>query len=125
MKFHDYHLKGYEVNDYGSAITLHLSFDYEGENRDESHITFNEVVAYHFIHTGGAIITDIEEVSLDVLLKETITDLSKWSKMHGGIALWDDDASIYQSNLEREGYKSWLITSAIGFEGFVIGRKVE
>ena len=94
------------------------------EPKEESTIEFSEVSAYHFIHTGPAIITEIDEVSLVDLLHRWGSRLSSWCRQHGGNQLWDEDSAKYRSDLEREGYKAWSIESAIGFEGFVIAKAV-
>ena len=64
MRYHDFHLREYHVSDFGKRITLHLVYDYEAKPREESHIEFCEVALYNFTHTGGAIITDVDEASL-------------------------------------------------------------
>jgi hypothetical protein len=38
--------------------------------------------------------------------------------------LWDDDPAKYRANLDNEGYHAWLIDSAVGFEGFVVAKKM-
>jgi hypothetical protein len=61
MKYHDYHLQGYTVADFGGKVTLHLVLDYPGRSRDESYIEFSRVALYNFTHTTAAIVTDIVE----------------------------------------------------------------
>jgi hypothetical protein len=125
VKYHDFHLRSYSVGDFGKTITLDLFYNYPNSSKEESEIRFVDVVAYHFIHTGGAIIAEIEEIPLPELLKRFGVKLLEWSRQHGGLKFLDGDLTNYKTTLESEGYKSWYIVSAIGFEGFVIAKKVE
>jgi len=59
MRYHDFHLKGYAATKFGTDILLELLYDYPGQPVGTSWIHFSDVEAYHFIHTGGAIITEI------------------------------------------------------------------
>ena len=124
MRYHDFRLTGYEVRDYGGGVVLHLVYDYPGQAKEESSIEFSGVVAYHFVHTGGAIITDLEELPLGDLLLQFGDRLDEWWRQHGGYYLWDDDRERYRAKLEENGYRAWTIDSAIGFEGFVIAKAV-
>jgi len=122
MKYHDYHLEGYSVRQYGAQITLHLVYDYSGAPKDWSDIEFSGVLIYNFTHTGGAVITELYEVPLAPLVNEKKSDLADWQSTHGGLGLWDDDAEVYGAKLESEGYRAWRIDSAMGFAGFIIGK---
>ena len=124
MRYHDFHLAGYEVRDHGGTIVLHLIYDYPGRPKEESLIEFSGVAAYHFVHTGGAIITDLTELPLPDLLLRVGDRLGEWWRQHGGYHLWDDDREKYGARLQENGYRAWTIDSAIGFEGFVIAKAV-
>lgn len=124
MRYHDFQIEGYIVSHFGRKIVLNLIYNYPGQEKVNSDIIFSEVAAYHFIHTGGAIMTDIEEVSLEHLLGSIGSELSEWWRLHGGYIHWKDNPSEYRSTLEAEGYRGWLLDSAIGFEGFVIAKSV-
>ena len=124
MRYHDFHLDGYEVRDHGSTIVLHLVYDYPGQPKEESLIEFSEVAAYHFVHTGGAIITDLMELPISDLLARVGDQLTAWWHQHGGYYLWDDDRETYRAKLKESGYRAWSIGSAIGFEGFVIAKVI-
>jgi hypothetical protein len=76
MRYHDFHFREYRVADFGKRITLDLVFDYAGKPREESQIEFSDVALYNFTHTGGAIITDIEEASSGDLLGEVVLPIS-------------------------------------------------
>jgi hypothetical protein len=124
VRFHDFHLASYTVSDHGATIVLELVWDYPGEPYETSRIKFSNVAAYHFIHTGGAIILDIAELPLAELLQQIGDQLAEWWRLHGGYAHWNDDRSKYLATLEQRGYHAWRIGSAIGFEGFVIAKSV-
>ena len=125
MRFHDFHLESYTVSRFGADITLHLVFDCAEQRRETSAIRFSDVEAYHFVHTGGAIITDIAEVPLTELLATVRDQLAESRRLHGGYSHWRDDRSEYAAALQQQGYRAWTVGSAIGFAGFVIGRAVE
>ena len=120
MRVHDYHLRGYDVSNFGGEIVLHLELD----EKDQSRILFSDVAAYHFIHTGGTIIFDIEEISIAHLLDQMWVKMAEWWRLHDGFAYWNDDRDQYRNNLQTKGYKAWSITSSVGFEGFVIAKSV-
>jgi len=119
MRFHDYHLTGYSVRHFGQEVLLHLEL-----GNDLSDIRFSDVAFHHFIHTGAAIITCIYETPLRQLLEEKKELLDEWWRWNGGFAHWDDDVSVWAERLEDAGHRAWLIESAIGFEGFVVGKEV-
>jgi hypothetical protein len=121
VRCHDFHLQSYEVRNYGAEIVLHLEVGGE-----ESHIRFSEVELYHFVHVGGTIIFDIEEVSLSQILDRLWERILLWANQHGGLSHWDrDDRASYQAKLEADSYKAWDISSSIGFEGFVIAKSIQ
>jgi hypothetical protein len=124
MRYHDFHLAGYTVSDFGGTVTLHLVYDYPSQAKEESVIQFSEVAAYHFLHTGGAIITDITEEPMGGLFRRIGRDLAEWWRCHGGFILWDDNLDTYRAKLEAADYHAWTIDSAIGFEGFLIAKAV-
>lgn len=124
MRFHDFHLAGYEVGEFGTRIVLQLVRDNPGAPRQESFIEFSDVAAYHFIHTGRAIITDIREVALADLLRDVGETLTECWREHGGYLHWSDDREAYRAALESRGYQAWNLASAVGFAGFVIAKSV-
>ena len=124
MRFHDFHLAGYTVSDFGGTIVFDLVYDYPRQPPKTSRIKFSDVAAYHFIHTGGAIILDIAELPLAELLQQVGDQLAEWWRLHRGFAHWSDDRAKYLATLEQEGYHAWTIDSAVGFEGFVIAKSV-
>jgi hypothetical protein len=123
MRYHDFHLREYRVSDFGKRITLDLVYDYDGKPKEESQIEFADVALYNFTHTGGAIITDIDETSLTDLLSEVGESLSAWNQQHG-VTGWRDNLESYRKGLESAGHKAWRVVSAIGFYGFVVARSV-
>jgi len=121
MRFHDYHLKGYTVLETGRTrtIVLDLLYDYPDVEKYTSRIEFRNVTCYSFKHTAGAIITEIEEVDLAVLVKEEATLLAQFE--HYGLDHWRTDATQYLAKLKAEKFRAWRLESAVGFSGFVIG----
>jgi hypothetical protein len=123
VRYHDYHLCGYEVDSRSGTITLHLMYDYPDIPKQESHIQFANVILYNFTHTAGAIITDIEEVPVPELLSEIGDSVSGWASAYG-VDGWGKSPEQYRAFLEAGHYKAWHIESAIGFSGFVIAKSV-
>jgi hypothetical protein len=124
MHFHDFHLSGYSVRKFGGEIVLHLIYDYPPQPPEESHIRFDDVEFYHFVHTGGAIILDIAEVSLSEFLDRFGDRMSEWDRQHG-ISRWDADRAKYQAALESDSLRAWEIASAVAFSGIVIAKSIE
>ena len=123
MRYHDFHLSGYEVQKFGAELVLHLV--YPSPSSDESHIRFVNVELYHFIHAGGSIITGIEEVPVAEILDQHWDQISYWACQYGGIPHWNrDDRTTYEAKLIADGYRAWNIDSAIGFSGFVIATSI-
>ena len=124
MRYHDFHLEGYAVTNFGSEIVLDLVRNYSKPLPERSRIHFSDVATYHFIHTGNTIITEITETSLSDLLAKYGDQLTEWWRLYGGILHWKDDRAGYIETLQQKGYSAWTIHSAIGFEGFVIARAI-
>jgi hypothetical protein len=123
MRYHDWHLSGYSVLERGTRIILHLVWDYPTEQRLENHIEFSDVAAYRFIHSDGAIITDIEEAPIAAYLKAEEAFILSAAKQNG-LRYCERDLRGYEAYLEKEGFRYWSIGSAIGFEGFVVAKAV-
>ena len=124
MRFHDFHLSGYTVRKFGGQIVLHLTCDSPPNPPEESHIRFDNVEFYYFVHTGGAIITDIAELCLSQVLDRFGDRMPEWHRQQG-LFCWDDDRSKYQTALEPHPLRAWEIESAVGFEGLVIAKSIE
>lgn len=122
MRFHDFHLAGYRVSDFGATICLELVYDYPGQPKEASVIEFSDVAAYHFVHTGPATMNHIAEDSIEAFLKRHGPSLAEWWRLYGGVHLWHDDPAKYRANLEKKGYHAWTIDSAMGFHGFVVAK---
>ena len=123
MRYHDYELDKYEVSKRGELITLHLVYEYTGEETDKSAITFSDVVLYNFTHTSCAIITEIYEENISEFISKWSEELKEWNRLYG-VTLFRTSFEDYAKNLESEGYKAWYIESAIGFYGFIVAKTV-
>lgn len=125
MRYHDFNLVGYSVRQFGSEIVLHLRLELPSEPAAESHVRFADVAAYHFIHAGVAIIGFIWEVPIAMMLERHWPLLSEQYNQLGAMRHWDNDRLKYQAKLEAEAYRAYIIDSAMGFDGFVIAKRVE
>ena len=123
MKFHDYHLQGYVVSDFGRTIVLDLVYDYPGQPIFNSRIEFTDVAWYHFIHTASAIITDILATPISTVLSDHASQIFEWNRQQG-VTDWPGSVEGYKRNLIGAGLSAWYIYSAVGFSGFVIGKEV-
>jgi hypothetical protein len=124
MRFHDFHLRGYDVRESGGEIVLHLIDDYPPRPAEESHIRFRDVEFYHFVQTGGAIILDIAEIPLTEFIDRFADRLAEWDWQHG-VSRWHSDRTLYQAALESESLHAWEIASAVGFGGVVLAKAIE
>ena len=68
-------------------------------------VVFEDVACYHFKHTAGAIITDLEEASLDALVTEEAVLLASFAQEHG-LAHWKSDAGQYTETLRNLGMRA-------------------
>lgn len=75
------------------------------------------------VYSFGAIITDIEEVSLKELLSDHEASIKAWSADQG-IADWHTGVEQLFEDWSALSLKAWCIESAIGFNGFVIATSV-
>jgi hypothetical protein len=123
MRYHDFHLSGYTVSDFGNKIVLHLVYDCPNRVKEESDIEFSDVACHHFVHTSSAIITEIEQESPAAFVKAEEALLSRLAKQHG-LNYWDTSALDYAETLEKKGLRVWRIASAIGVAGFIVARGV-
>ena len=122
MNYHDYHLRGYSISDFGETVVLDLIYDYPDQTVKESQIEFSGVALYHFIHTSGAIITEICPCPLTTILSEYSSQIPEWDRLQS-VADWPNSVGKYKTKLEEDGLSAWRIESAIGFHGFVIGKE--
>ena len=124
MTFHDWHLLGYSVTNGGTQITLHLTWDYPDQPVKFSDLRFSGVIAYHFMHTTGAIILDIEENDAGRFISEH-ADFFSLSAKSLGLRHWTGDIAAYTRDATARGLRAWTISSSIGFEGWIIAQNVE
>jgi hypothetical protein len=121
--YHDFHLRGYTVGDYGGSIVLDLISGSEPVRT--THLEFGGVESYRFLHTGGAIITYILKVPFMDAIRETGYDFVRDFRQHGGLSVACDSNEEYGLHFDSEGLHTWLIHSAIGFIGMVVARSLE
>lgn len=121
--YHDFHLRGYTVGDYGGLIILDLISGSEPER--STTLEFRGVESYRFLHTGGAIITYILKVPFMDAIRETGSDFVQDLRQHGGLTVAYDSNEEYGLHFAKEGLHTWLIHSAIGFIGMVVARSLE
>ncbi len=126
LRYHDFHLRGYAVSDFGTRIVLDLVYDYPESDKDESRITFSDVACYSFLHPAGAIITDIVETDIATLVREEAAFFTDVAPQHG-LRYWnysEDGLKDYLNALRNEHMRAWRIASALGFDGFVIAKNI-
>jgi hypothetical protein len=125
VRYHDFHLSGYDVRRFGAEITLHLIYENSSTLREESHIRFSDVGLYHFVHTGSTIILGIDEVPLSAIIEQFWDRISEWTRQHGGVRHFQNDTpATFDAKLAADRYKAWDISSSIGFAGFVIAESI-
>ncbi|MEO8673424.1 MAG: hypothetical protein ABI411_19080 [Tahibacter sp.] len=123
MRYHDCALDKYEVSDRGETISLYLVCACPGKEADKSCIRFSHVALYNFVHTGGATITDIEELPVADLLREIGAQVADWNRWYG-VHLWKSGIDDYIALLQEQCCRAWRIESAIGFHRFVIAHAI-
>lgn len=126
LRYHDFHLRGYSVSEFGTRIVFDLVYDYPDCDKDESLITFSDVACYSFIHPSGAIITDIDEVDVASLVADEAAFFTEVAPQYG-LRHWrhsNTTLADYVKALQEAQLRAWYITSAVGFFGFLIAKSV-
>ncbi len=118
--YHDYHLRSYTVSDHGATILLDLVN--VPEPKRATLLQFSEVQYYRFIHTCSPIITHILDTPFLEAVQQLGTDLPTEFRQHGGISHTYATNQQYAHHFQQEGHRTWLIHSAIGFVGLIVGR---
>lgn len=120
--YHDFSLRDYTVRDYGRSILLDLVS--HSEPLRETVLEFTDVIYYRFVHTGPAIITYILDLPFMDAIRELGINIPEDFRQHGGLPKAFPSNEDYGAYFESEGFRTWLISSAIGFAGMVIGRRL-
>jgi len=120
--YHDFHLRGFIVRDFGRSVILDLISGYGPERA--AFLEFSGVESYRFSHTGAAIITYILEVPFLDAVRETGANFPEEFREHGGLSVAFETNEEYGQYFEKEGLRTWLIHSAIGFIGMVVGQRL-
>ena len=123
MKYHDYHLRGYSVGDYGKTIRLDLVWPGADQPERVSEIAFSGVAFYSFKHSAPAIITNIDQVPISEFMSDYGTEICQLAAAHG-ITGWRDTLGNFSAHLNASGVQAWYIDSAIGFSGVVLAQAV-
>lgn len=123
MRYHDHHLRGYTVSNFGADVVLDLLYRYPGQPDRESTVRVSGVRLHHFELTAPAILTSIEEVPVRDFVNVWSSRLKKWA-VSQGLQDWTQDEQQLASAWEAAGLKAWEIGSAIGFSGFVVGAEM-
>lgn len=124
MKCHNFHLRGYSVEDFGRRIEIDLVSDMTPAPREAVLIRFFEVAVYHFVLTGGAIIVNIVDESPVNILRHPDQDLAKWAAQYG-LTGYEGNTEEFLEKLIQQGCRAWRIESAIGMGGFIIAGRCE
>jgi len=122
VDYHDFSLRGYTVRDYGRSILLDL-VSHSDPSR-ETALEFTDVIYYRFIHPGPAIITYIHDLPFMDAVRELGIHIPEDFRQHGGLPKDFQSNEDYGVYFEAEGFRTWLISSAIGFVGMVVGRRL-
>lgn len=122
IRYHDFAPRGYEVRDYGGSIILDLYR--KGPPDQYSRLKFQDVESHSFTHTDSACITDIMETPFMEALKELGLDFrARLSQIGGSSGHLRTNGEI-GDYFASQGFKTWVISSAIGFEGMVVARSL-
>lgn len=123
MRFHDYHLLGYVVSNFGRTITLNLVQNVNDPTTPTSTVEFTDVAYYQFNHSDDAIITDIREESLSESIERRQGDIESMAHI-GSIRHWNGNFDSYRDFLINDKFRAWTIEAAIGFAGHIVAKSV-
>ena len=119
MRVHDYHLRDVLVYDRGTRIVMTLSWDYPGQSRPPSVVEFSGVVCYRFSQTGGAIISGIEEMSSEEVVRDEQEFIVSVARADG-LKCLNGTFAAFMRELEANKIRAFRIESAVGFTGFIL-----
>jgi hypothetical protein len=122
IDYHDFSLRSYTVRDYGRSILLDLIS--RSEPTRETALEFTDVIYHRFIHPGPAFITHIHDLPFMDAIRELGIHVPEDFRQHGGLPKAFPSNEDYGAYFESEGFRTWLISSAIGFAGIVVGRRL-
>lgn len=111
------------MTDFGETVVLDLIYEYPDQPIRESKIEFSGVALYHFVHSAGTIITDIDSCPIETILSDYSTQIPEWNRLQS-VTDWVGSLDEYKKKLNESGLSGWKIDSAIGFHGFIIGKKI-
>jgi hypothetical protein len=120
--YHDFHLRGFAVRDFGRSVVLDLNS--RGEPERATLLEFSGVESYRFLHTDRAIISYILEVPFLEAVREIGANFPEEMRKHGGLSVAFGSNEEYGQYFENKGLRTWLIHSAIGFTGMVVAQRL-
>lgn len=125
LSVHDNQVDGYVVDCPGRRIVLHTSFRYR-EPHEFTDIVFEHVLAHVFEHVlPGSILYDVQEVSLDQLLREN-TALLEASWRYGWPPIeYRGDLRALAAELSARSVRAYSISSSYGLSGWVLAGSCE
>ena len=98
-----------------------LSWPY-GDDQHEKVIRFSGVLGYRFRDALGSVLSDLEERQISDLLTENEIEMAESHRSSGIPKFWRDSKD--KTLAELDGAKAWELSSAIGFEGYVVGKEL-
>ena len=121
--FHDDYLVSYEVNCETRRIKLHVrSRESELANRI---VVFTGVEGYRFENDAfGNIIFSLELISVEKLMAEFGSDISKSFRMAGAPGPWAVDLAAAAQALIAKRVQGFILSSSYGLSGWVLARDV-
>lgn len=121
--FHDDYLVSYEVNCETRRIKLHVrSRESELANRI---VVFTGVEGYRFENDAfGNIIFSLELISVEQLMAEYGSDISKSFRMAGAPGPWAVDLAAAAQALIAKRVQGFILSSSYGLSGWVLARDV-
>ena len=122
MRYHDGVLESYTVSGAGDHIVLRLAWFENHQKIHSNSIEFAGVVLYDFRHLEGTIIDSIDELSFEGVESEILKLAERLGSLGGKLDRFGPGTLV--EGLKNAKCKCWYISSAIGFEGLVVGKSI-
>ena len=119
---HDNFVLGYAVDAETASILIRTEYRDRGKPFERTNARFEGVVGYMFRDSLGGILFDIVEEPMDYILRSYASEFA-WGTRYGWP--WAQAAEVAPADhVSSLGAKAFRVQSSIGFDGFVIARKL-
>lgn len=125
-QFHDYHIRGYEVDSAHRTVKFKLVWPYDGKEEKIEYLIFSGVYGYELKNDSMcSIVFDFEEITIPQFLEAFGNEIAEAYRQNGAYGPWAADLTKANEVLVKNNVKSIVITSSIGMAGWLLAQSSE